>query len=69
MPPRGTRNDDNEREDSRRIQWGSAQETMAIPRNIIVFLFKRLGHRNAAAATRDYVGHPQKSLEVLSTPR
>ena len=41
---------------------------MAALRNIIVFLFKRLGHTNAAAATRHYVCHPEKSLEVLSTP-
>lgn len=56
------------REDASRIRKGSAPEVMAILRNIIIFLFKRLGHRNAAAATRHYVCHPEKSLEILSTP-
>jgi predicted transposase YbfD/YdcC len=56
------------REDASRIRKGSAAEVMAALRNIIVFLFKRLGHNNAAAATRHYVCHPEKSLAVLSTP-
>jgi len=34
----------------------------------VVFLFKRLGHDNAAAATRHYVCHPEKTLEILSSP-
>lgn len=42
------------REDASRIRKGAATETMAILRNILVFLFKRLGHGNAAAATRHY---------------
>jgi predicted transposase YbfD/YdcC len=57
------------REDASRIRRGAATEVMAALRNIVVFLFKRLGQNNAAAATRHYVCHPEKSLEVLSTPR
>jgi predicted transposase YbfD/YdcC len=57
------------REDASRIRKGAAAEVMAALRNIVVFLFKRAGHNNAAAATRHYVCHPEKSLEVLSTPR
>ena len=56
------------REDASRIRKGSATQVMAIVRNIVIFLFKRSGHTNAAAATRHYVCHPEKSLEVLSTP-
>jgi len=56
------------REDASRIRKGTATETMAILRNIIVFLFKRLKHKSAAAATRHYVCHPEKTLEILSTP-
>ena len=56
------------REDASRIRRGTATETMAILRNIVVFLFKRLGHDNAAAATRHYVCHPEKTLAILSTP-
>jgi predicted transposase YbfD/YdcC len=55
-------------EDASQIKRGSAPEVMAILRNITIFLFKRLGHKNAAAATRHYVCHPEKSLEILSTP-
>src|SRR6185437_81554 len=57
------------REDAGRIRKGAATETPAILRNIIVFLFHRLGHKNAAAATRHFVCHPEESLKVLSTPR
>lgn len=57
------------REDASRIRKGAATETMAVLRNVIVFLFHRLGHKSAASATRHYVCHPEKSLEILSTPR
>ena len=50
------------------LERDAAPETMAILRNIIVVLFQRLKHNSAAATTRYYVCHPQKSLEVLSTP-
>jgi predicted transposase YbfD/YdcC len=56
------------REDASRIRKGSGPEVMAALRNIVIFLFNRLGHKSAAAATRHYVCHPQKSLELLSTP-
>ena len=56
------------REDASRIRKGSSAEVMAILRNIVIFLFKRLGHKSAAAATRHYVCHPDESLEILSTP-
>ena len=57
------------REDASRIRKGAATQTMAVLRNIVVFLFHRLGHKSAAAATRHYVCHPEKSLEILSTPK
>jgi hypothetical protein len=56
------------REDASRIRKGSATQVMAVLRNIAVFLFRRLGHKSAASATRHYVCHPEKSLEILSTP-
>ena len=57
------------REDASRIRKGAATQTMAVSRNIVIFLFHRSGHRSAAAATRHYVCHPAKSLEILSTPK
>jgi predicted transposase YbfD/YdcC len=56
------------REDASRIRKGSSPQVMAVLRNIVIFLFHRLGHKSAAAATRHYVCHPEKSLEILSTP-
>jgi hypothetical protein len=56
------------REDASRIRKGSSTQVMAVLRNIAVFVFHRLGHKSAAAATRHYVCHPEKSLEILSTP-
>jgi predicted transposase YbfD/YdcC len=55
-------------EDASRVRKGSAAEVMAALRNIAIFLFDRLGHKNAAAATRHYVCHPEESLKVLSFP-
>jgi predicted transposase YbfD/YdcC len=55
-------------EDASRIRRGAAPQTMAVLRNIIVFLFHRLGHRSAAAATRHYVCHPDETLQILSSP-
>jgi hypothetical protein len=56
------------REDASRVRMGSAAEVMATLRNIVIFLFHRLGHTSAAAATRHYVCHPEESLKVLSFP-
>ncbi len=56
------------REDASRIRKGSGPEVMAALRNIVILLFQRVGHTNAAAATRHYVCNPQKSLELLSIP-
>jgi hypothetical protein len=57
------------REDASRIRTAAAPQTMAVLRNLVIFLFKRLGHTNAAAATRHYVCHPEKTLEILSSPK
>lgn len=56
------------REDASRIRKGAAAQVMAIVRNIVIFLFRRAGHTSAAAATRHYVCHPEKTLEILSSP-
>jgi predicted transposase YbfD/YdcC len=56
------------REDASRIRKGAAAETMAVLRNIMIFVLGRSGHKSAAAATRHYVCHPEKTLENLTTP-
>ena len=55
------------REDASPIKKGSAPQVMAILRNIAVFVFERFKHKSAAAATRYYVCHPEKAVEVLSS--
>ncbi|QDV38320.1 hypothetical protein [Tautonia plasticadhaerens] len=61
--------DGTSREDASRIRRGGSAQVMAIPRNVIIFCLGRSGHRNAAAATRHYVCHPEEAIELLSTPR
>jgi predicted transposase YbfD/YdcC len=56
------------REDASRIRKRSAPQVMAILRNIVVFVFERFKHKNAATATRHYVCHPEKAVKVLSSP-
>ena len=56
------------REDASRIRKGSATQVMAVVRNIVIFLFNRRGHTNAAAATRHYVCQPHESLDLVSMP-
>jgi hypothetical protein len=56
------------REDASRIRKGASAQVMAALRNIVVFLFDRQGYKNAAAATRHDVCHPEETLELLSTP-
>jgi len=46
---------------------GAATEMMAILRNLVVYLFKGLGHKSAAAATRYATCHPERSQGVLSS--
>lgn len=55
------------REDASRIRKGSGPEVMAGLRNIVVFLFERMGYKSAAAATRHYVCHPEETLRIVST--
>jgi hypothetical protein len=55
-------------EDAGRVRKGSAAQVMAVVRNVAVFLFRRAGYANAAAAIRHYVCHPHETLELVSTP-
>jgi predicted transposase YbfD/YdcC len=54
------------REDASRIRTGSGPQVMAGLRNIVVFLFERMGYKSAAAATRHYVCHPEETLKIVS---
>lgn len=56
------------REDASRIRKGSGPQVMALLRNIAVFVFKRLGYKSAATATRHFACNLEKARIVLSTP-
>lgn len=56
------------REDAGRIRKDSAPQVAAVLRNIVIFLFNRLGHDSAASATRYYMCNPEASINALSIP-
>jgi hypothetical protein len=56
------------REGASRIPKASGPEVMAALRDLVIFVFKRLGRNSAAAAMRHYACSPAKSLEALSRP-
>jgi hypothetical protein len=56
------------REDAGRARSGSAPQVMAILRNLVIALRPRSGRASLAAATRHHMCHPEKSVELLSTP-
>lgn len=62
------RRDGTLREDASRVRRGSASQVMAALRNLIIYLRPRSGKASLAAATRYHMCHPEKSVELLSTP-
>jgi len=56
------------REDACRIRKGGAGQLMAILRNVVIYLLPRSGKKSLPAAIRHYVCHPEKVLEVMSSP-
>jgi hypothetical protein len=57
------------REDAGRARRGAGPQVMAIVRNIVIYLRRLSGKASLAAATRHHMCHPEKSVELLSTPR
>ncbi len=62
------RRDGTLREDASRVRKGTAPQVMAILRNIVIYLRPYSGKKSLAAATRYHMCHPDKSIELLSTP-
>ena len=54
--------------DGSRTRKGPAPQVMTVLRNILIFLFKKWGHKSAPAATRHHVRHPEKCPRPLSSP-
>ncbi len=62
------RRDGTLREDAGRARKGAGPQVMAIMRNIVIYLRRLSGKASLAAATRYHMCHPEKSVELLSTP-
>ena len=56
------------KEDAGRVRKGSGPQVMAVLRNLIIYLCSFSSKASLAAATRHYMGHPEKSVELVSTP-
>ena len=56
------------REDASRIRKGSAPQLMAALRNLILFVLNRSGRKKLTAALCHFMCHPQKAVDLLSTP-
>jgi hypothetical protein len=55
-------------EDASRIRKGSAPQLMAALRNLILFVLNRSGRTKLTDAIRHFMCHPQKAIDLLSTP-
>ena len=62
------RRDGTLKEDASRVRKGSGPQVMAVLRNLIIYLCSFSGKASLAAATRHYMCHPEKSVELVSTP-
>ena len=62
------RRDGTLKEDASRVRKGSGPQVMAVLRNLIIDLCSFSGKASLAAATRHYMCHPEKSVELVSTP-
>jgi hypothetical protein len=62
------RRDGTLKEDASRVRKGAGAQVMAVLRNLVIYLCSFSGKPSLAAATRHYVCHPEKALELLSIP-
>ena len=62
------RRDGTLKEDASRARKGSAAQVMAVLRNLVIYLVSFVKKPSLAAATRHFMCHPEKSVELVSTP-
>ena len=55
-------------EDRSQVRSGAAPQVMAALRNVVIGLLRCEGASNIAAALRTYAAHPQRALELATTP-
>jgi hypothetical protein len=56
------------KEDASRVRKGVAAQVMALLRNLVIYLCSWVDQPSLAAATRHFMCHPSKSVELVSTP-
>jgi hypothetical protein len=62
------RRDGTLKEDAGRVRKGAAAQVMAVLRNLVIYLCSFVEKPSLAAATRHFMCHPEKSVELVSTP-
>jgi hypothetical protein len=62
------RRDGTLKEDAGRVRKGSGAQVMAVLRNLVIYLCSFVDKPSLAAATRHFMCHPEKSVELVSTP-
>jgi predicted transposase YbfD/YdcC len=62
------RRDGTLKEDASRVRTGSGPQVMAVLRNLVIYLCSFVRQPSLAAATRHFMCHPEKSVELVSTP-
>jgi predicted transposase YbfD/YdcC len=62
------RRDGTLKEDATRVRKGAGAQVMAVLRNIVIYLCSFVDKPSLAATIRHFVCHPQKSIELVSTP-
>jgi hypothetical protein len=62
------RRDGTLKEDASRVRKRSAAQVMAVLRNLVIYLCSFVEKPSLAAATRHFMSHPEKSVELVSTP-
>jgi hypothetical protein len=56
------------KEDAGRVREGSGAEVMAVLRKRVISVCSLVDRPSLAAATRHFLCHPEKALELVSTP-
>jgi hypothetical protein len=62
------RRDGTLREDASRVRKGAGAQVMAVLRNLVIYLCSFVDRPSLAAATRHLMCHPEKAVELVSTP-
>jgi hypothetical protein len=62
------RRDGTLKEDASRVRKGAGAQVMAVLTNLVIYLCSFVDKPSLAAATRHFVCHPEKSVELVSTP-